>query len=115
MVSAFDASHQRSDKTSVYMNSAEITRARPELVLVAETLRCESTPAVGEIKESDAGNGDVSDETKSGLFRLAEFIKLEKTKPKGRDHQRHRAFQAYEKSQNFANRTGPGQVLNVTR
>jgi hypothetical protein len=98
------------------MNSAEITRARPELALQAETTRTKkAAPAVAEIPESDPGNGDVSDETKSGLFRLAEFIKLEKTKSKARDPKRQRAIQAYDSMMNFNNSMSSGQVLNVTR
>jgi hypothetical protein len=94
------------------MNSAEITRARPELVIQAETLRHEQGPAVGEIQKSEGGSGDVSDETRSGLFRLAEFIKLEKTKPKKRDTKQSKAFQAYESMKNFKDRPGPGQVFD---
>lgn len=95
------------------MNSAEITRAGPELVQQFEILRSEPAPAVGEIKKSDAGSGDVSDETQSGLFRLVEFIKLEKAKPKHHDRRRQRAIQAYDSIKNFKDQMRPGQVLHV--
>jgi len=95
------------------MNSAEITRARPELVIQAETLEHDEVPAVGEIQKSEGGSGDVSDETRSGLFRLAEFIKLEKTKPKKRQTKQSKAFQAYESMSNSELRPTPGQVLDI--
>jgi hypothetical protein len=94
------------------MNSAEITRARPELVRQAETLEHEQGPAVGEVQKSELGNGDVSDETRSGLFRLAEFIKLEKVKPKKHPTKQNKALQAYESMRDFVNSSGPGQVFD---
>lgn len=94
------------------MNNAEITGAGPN-VFPLESFRRES-PAVAEVTPTDAGSGELSDETQSGLQRLAQLIHFEKKKSKNRQDPREKAVQIYESIKNFNKHGEPGQVLDVS-
>jgi|GEM_PF-4669534 len=91
------------------MNNAEITRAGN--VITPEAFQ-RTSPAVAEVSAPQAETGELSDETQSGLHRLAQLIKFEKTKSKKRPSKREQAIQAYEIIANFSRQGEPGQVVD---
>lgn len=91
------------------MNNAEITRVNN--VISPEAFQ-RTSPAVAEVSAAQAETGELSDETHSGLQRLAQMIKFEKSKSKKRLTKREQAIQTYETIQNFSREGEPGQVVD---
>jgi hypothetical protein len=96
------------------MNNVSMSGARPFLAAQFEVVRPKKTLPIEESPKSDESETEFSDETESGLLRLAKFMKItHKTGDHKRDRRRLKGYEAYETIANFDDRIELGQLLNL--